>query len=320
MEVERLEQYLGLGPISLERFGGGYSNLTYRLKAGDQQWVLRTAPPGSQVAGGHDMGREFRILSALYPVFPKVPRPWRYCADESAMGQPFFIMERVEGEILRGLQGGPPERMAQLSRQLVTQLVQLHALDVDRLGLRDWDKGEGYIQRQVSGWIARWQKAEGVGADEVVDYLSRHKMSPSPACMIHNDFKYDNVVLRGDEVAAILDWEMATVGDPWMDLGTSLGYWVEATDSPQLQALGFGPTHLPGNLTRRELTDLYQELSGRSRPQADLDYFYVFGLFKVAVIAQQIFLRYRRGHTRDPRFASLDQAVALLLQQAKRAI
>ncbi|MFN8607030.1 MAG: phosphotransferase family protein [Vulcanimicrobiota bacterium] len=320
MEVARLEEYLGLGPLCLERFGGGYSNLTYRLSAGDQEWVLRTAPPGSQVVGGHDMGREYRILSALHPVFPKVPRPWRYCADESVLGRPFFLMELVQGEILRGRNGGEPDRMARISRQLVAQLVQLHSLDVDRLGLREWDKGAGYIQRQVSGWVSRWHKAEGPGGDRVLEYLAASQPAPSPACLIHNDFKYDNVVLRGDEVVAILDWEMATVGDPWMDLGTSLGYWVEAGDAPELQALGFGPTHLPGNLTRREFSDLYQQLSGHSRTQSDIDFFYVFGLFKVAVIAQQIFLRFRQGHTRDQRFAGLDRAVSLLLEQATRVI
>ena len=321
MEVARLEEYLGVGPLTLERFSGGYSNLTYQVTAGERHWVLRKAPPGANIRGAHDMGREFRILSAVYQVFPKVPRPWRFCDDETVLGQPFFLMERVEGEILRGHQGGPPERMARLSRELAVQLAGLHGLDVDQLGLREWDKGEGYIERQVSGWIARWHKAEGPGGSQLVEYLSAVQMSPSPACLIHNDFKYDNVVLRGDsEVAAILDWEMATVGDPWMDLGTTLGYWVESSDSPKLQALGLGPTHLPGNLTRREFAEVYMEASGRHRPWDEVEYFYLFGLFKVAVIAQQIFLRHRKGHTRDERFARLDVAVRLLLEQAAKVI
>lgn len=320
MEVARLERYLGVGPLTVERFSGGYSNLTYGVSAGQQQWVLRTAPPGAQVRGAHDMSREFRLLSALHPVFPKVPRPWRYCEDESVLGQPFFLMERVDGEILRGRQGGPAPRMAHLSRELALQLAGLHSLDVDKLGLREWDKGDGYIERQVSGWIARWHKAEGVGGAQLLDYLSSAKLQASPACLIHNDFKYDNVVLRGDEVAAILDWEMATVGDPWMDLGTTLGYWVEATDPLELQGLGLGPTHLAGNLTRREFAEVYMEASGRSRPWPEVEFFYLFGLFKVAVIAQQIFLRYRQGHTQDTRFAGLDLAVRLLLEQAARAL
>ena len=320
MEVARLEDYLGVGPLTLERFKGGYSNLTYRVSAGDQHWVVRTAPPGAQVAGAHDMGREFRILSAVHQVFPKVPRPWRFCEDASVLGGPFFLMEQVEGEILRGGKGGSPERMAHLSQELAVQLAGLHALDVDALGLREWDKGDGYIERQVSGWIARWHKAEGVGGSRLVEYLSAFRVTASPACLIHNDFKYDNVVLRGDEVVAILDWEMATVGDPWMDLGTTLGYWVEAGDAPELKALGFGPTHLPGNLTRREFASAYMEASGRSRPWEEIDFFYLFGLFKVAVIAQQIFLRFRQGHTQDPRFAHLDVAVRLLLEQASRVL
>lgn len=320
MEIARLENYLGVGPLSVERFKGGYSNLTYRVRAGEQGWVLRMAPAGAQVAGAHDMGREFRILSAVYPVFPKVPKPWRYCDDAGVLGRPFFLMEQVEGEILRGQKGGPPERMAHLSKELALQLAALHALDVDALGLREWDKGEGYIERQVSGWIARWHKAEGVGGTQLVEYLSAFRVAPSPACLIHNDFKYDNVVLQDDEIAGILDWEMATVGDPWMDLGTTLGYWVEAEDAPELRALGFGPTHLPGNLTRREFAEAYMQASGRHRPWEEIDFFYLFGLFKVAVIAQQIFLRYRQGHTQDPRFAHLDVAVRLLLEQAGRVL
>ncbi len=320
MEVARLEEYLGVGPLTVERFSGGYSNLTYKVSAGEQQWVLRTAPPGAQVRGAHDMGREFRILKAVYEVFPKVPRPWRYCEDENVLGRPFFLMERVEGEIMRGRKGGPPERMARLSRELALQLAGLHSLDVDQLGLREWDRGEGYIERQVSGWIARWHKAEGADGAQLVGYLSGARLEGSPAYLIHNDFKYDNVVLKGDEVAAILDWEMATVGDPWMDLGTSLGYWVESGDAPELQALGFGPTHLPGNLTRREFAEVYMEAAGRRRPWEEIEFFYVFGLFKVAVIAQQIFLRYRQGHTQDARFAHLDVAVRLLLEQAVRVI
>lgn len=318
MEIARLEAYLGVGPLTVERFRGGYSNLTYQVSAGEQQWVLRTAPPGAQVRGAHDMGREFRILTAVYQVFPKVPKPWRYCEDESVLGRPFFLMERVEGEILRGRKGGPPERMARLSRELAVQLAGLHSLDVDRLGLREWDRGEGYLERQVSGWIARWHKSEGVGGSQLIEYLSSAQPGDSPACLVHNDFKYDNVVLREDAVAAILDWEMATVGDPWMDLGTSLGYWVEAGDAPELQALGFGPTHLPGNLTRREFAEVYMEAAGRRRPWQEIEYFYLFGLFKVAVIAQQIFLRYRQGHTQDERFARLDLAVRLLLAQAAK--
>ena len=143
MEVARLEEYLGVGPLTVERFSGGYSNLTYKVSSGEQQWVLRTAPPGAQVRGAHDMGREFRILKAVYEVFPKVPRPWRYCEDENVLGRPFFLMERVEGEIMRGRKGGPPERMARLSRELALQLAGLHSLDVDQLGLREWDRGEG---------------------------------------------------------------------------------------------------------------------------------------------------------------------------------
>ena len=320
MEIGRLQEYLELGELKLERFKGGYSNLTYLISNGTEEWVLRMGPPGAKVRGAHDMGREFRILTALSAVFPQAPKAIRYCEDESILGRPFFLMERIEGEILRGSQGGPPERMARLSRALTEQLARLHSLDVAELGLSEWDKGDGYIERQVGGWIDRWHKAEGPGGEAVLEYLAGTKMAPSPARLIHNDFKYDNVVWRGDEVVAILDWEMATVGDPWMDLGTTLGYWVEASDAPELMALGFGPTHLAGNLTRLEVADLYQQRTGWSRPAAEIQFFYLFGLFKVAVIAQQIYLRFRQGHTQDPRFAHLNVAVELLLGQARRAL
>lgn len=316
LDLSRLSPYLeqhGMpGPHTVQQFPGGYSNLTFLI---NDRWVLRRPPRGANVKGGHDMGREYRILSALYPVYPKVPRPLVNCEEEEILGAPFYLMERVRGVILRGAGDASctPELMEKLSRTLIELQAQLHGLKLD-LG-----KAEGYVERQVTGWIGRWHKAEGKDGDEVTDWLAANQPQTQPACLIHNDFKYDNLVLDPDDptqVLAILDWEMATMGDPWMDLGTTLGYWIDPDDPPELQQLGFGPTFRQGNLNRRQLIEHYQSLRGAC--PGNIDFYYVFGLFKVAVIGQQIYARYARGLTHDSRFAHLDKAVALLLRQARR--
>lgn len=316
LDLARLSPYLeqhGLaGPHTVEQFPGGYSNLTFLL---NDRWVLRRPPRGANIKGAHDMGREYHILLSLFPLYPKVPRPLLYCQDESVLGTPFYVMERVRGIILRGAgdDSCTPELMRVLSSSLIELLAQLHQLKLD-LG-----KAEGYVERQVSGWTGRWHKAEGRGGEAVTEWLARNLPPGQPACLIHNDFKYDNLVLDPDDptrILAILDWEMATMGDPWMDLGTTLGYWIDPDDPVELQQLGFGPTFRPGNLNRRQLIARYESLRGPC--PGNIDFYYVFGLFKVAVIGQQIYARYARGLTRDPRFAHLDKAVALLLRQAER--
>ena len=321
-----LEQQGLNGPFELQQFPGGFSNLTYLIRGLNQEWVLRRPPPGANVRGGHDMEREFRILSALHPASVRVPRPLFYCDDESILGAPFYFMERVSGAILRGAgsESCTPELMAHLSLRLIEELAQLHSLDPVALGLADLGKADGYVARQIRGWTGRWHQArtdDSPSAQPITDWLAQHQPVDTPACLIHNDFKYDNLVLDADHpgrVLAILDWEMATLGDAWMDLGTTLGYWVDAHDSPELQQLGLGPTFLPGNLNRIQLVQRYQELRGAC-PTNPL-YYYVFGLFKVAVIAQQIYARYRRGLTQDPRFGHLHRAVRLLLEQAQRSL
>lgn len=329
LDIPALTQFLqerGLPAVTaVEQFPGGYSNLTYLVRAGERQLVLRRPPRGANIKSAHDMGREYRLLSALHPVYPKVPEPIAMCEDDSVQGSPFYVMERVEGLILRG-KGGPqctPEVMQHLSLALVDLLADLHSLDYAKAGLAALGKPEGYVGRQVKGWSERWGKAQtdpSPVADEVMAFLAKEQPPEVGASLIHNDFKYDNLVLSPEpphDVLAVLDWEMATIGDPLMDLATTLGYWIEPNDPPQIQALAFGPTFLPGNISRAELAERYARRRGIE--VADFSYYYAFGLFKIAVIAQQIYARYRQGLTQDPRFAHLDKAVAAVLGMARRA-
>ena len=333
LDASRLEPYLcahipGLeGPLEVRQFPRGHSNLTYLVRMGDREMVLRRPPFGSKVKTAHDMGREHRILEKLHAVFPRAPRPLAYCDDESVLGAKFYVMERIRGVILRkDLPAGmtlSPECARRLDEALVDTLAELHALDYDKAGLGDLGRPEGYVERQVSGWTRRYEASK---TDEIPDvawvarWLDEHRPAESGAVLLHNDFKFDNVVLGpGDpaSVIGVLDWEMSTLGDPLMDLGTTLGYWLEAGDDPMLQQIRWAPTTLPGSLTRRQLADRYTERTGRST--SNIVYYYCFGLFKTAVVLQQIYFRYKQGLTKDPRFGALGLAVRVLSETAARA-
>jgi aminoglycoside phosphotransferase (APT) family kinase protein len=279
------------------------------------------------VKSAHDMGREVAVLSKLAPVYDKAPRPLAFCEDEAILGAKFYVMERRRGVILRkevprGLTLGADDarRVCEL---LVDALVELHAIDLERAGLESFGKPAGYIERQVKGWTERYggsQTDEIAAVTEVAAWLDAHRPADGAPALIHNDFKFDNIIFDDGmtRVTGILDWEMATVGDPLMDLGTSLGYWVEATDSGPLQMMRFGPTVVPGMMTRGEVAARYAERSGRGLDQ--VVFFYAFGLFKTAVVAQQIYYRFAKGLTQDPRFAAFIHGVRVLAEQAKAAI
>lgn len=328
-----LATYLGLGEITgVGQFPGGYSNLTYLLTINQREYVLRRPPVGAKsIKGGHDMGREFRVLSLLQQAgYAKIPGLVAYCDNETVLGCPFYVMERVPGVILRA-QSAPKlglsaETMRDLSTALVDTLVELHALPVEP-NLIQLGKPDGYVQRQVEGWHKRYLAAQTdliPAMNELATYLTQQLPARGTAAqnpdvtLLHNDFKYDNVVLSDDltQIRAVLDWEMCTVGDPLMDVGTSLSYWAEAGDDPFRKS--FNLTWLPGNLTRREFADRYAERSGRS--VANILYYYVFGLFKNAVVMQQIYGRYKQGLTRDERFAGLLAGVQSLSGVGVRAI
>jgi aminoglycoside phosphotransferase (APT) family kinase protein len=334
LPVTSLEAYLAQclpgasGPLTVEQFPHGHSNLTYLLRRGDQEFVLRRPPFGNQVKTAHDMRREYRVLSKLSAVFPPAPRPYFFCADTSILGVPFYVMERRRGVVLRhadnpGLTLDPPTAR-RLCEALIDNLALLHALDYKAAGLADLGKPDGYVARQVTGWITRYANARTdplPGMDRIAQWLADHMPTGSDAALVHNDYKYDNLVLDPEDltrVVAVLDWEMATVGDPLMDLGTALGYWVQPGDPESLRAGAFGPTAVPGSLTRQELVARYADKTGRD--VSGMLFYYCFGVYKIAVIIQQIYARYVRGHTQDERFARLNERAAALCQTAALAV
>jgi aminoglycoside phosphotransferase (APT) family kinase protein len=332
LDLAALAHYLarevgGAGEVALEQFPGGYSNLTYRVRHGDREYVLRRPPFGSKVKSAHDMGREVGVLSKLSPVYPRAPRVIAYEATGDVLGAPFYLMERRHGVILR--QQLPPELAAdpatlrRLCELLVDALAELHAVDFAAAGLGDLGKPAGYVERQVVGWTERYRgsQTDDIAAiTEVAAWLAAHRPPDGVPALIHNDFKFDNVVFDSAlaSITGVLDWEMATLGDPLMDLGTSLSYWAQASDPPMYHQLPFGPTATPGMMTREEVARRYLERSGR-RTDA-LVFYYAFGLLKTAVVAQQIYYRFAKGLTKDARFGSMIVAVRLLAEQARGAI
>jgi aminoglycoside phosphotransferase (APT) family kinase protein len=303
------------GEVEVRQFPRGFSNLTYLVRQGDREMVLRRPPFGAQVRGGHDVVREYRIIAALHPVYPRVPRPLLCCDDESVLGAPFYLMERVTGVVLRdrpppGVSLGPAT-MRGVCLAAVDTLAELHSVDWRAAGLEGIGRPQGYVRRQVEGWTERWRKAmtdEVPEMDQTAAWLAQHLPEEGAPAIIHNDYKYDNLVLDPADlthIRAVLDWEMATLGDPLMDLGTTLAYWAEPGDPDALKM--FGVTHLPGNLDRRGVVERYAEKTGRD--VSGIAFHHACGLFKVGVIAQQIYARYRAGKTQDPRFAGLIHVV-----------
>jgi aminoglycoside phosphotransferase (APT) family kinase protein len=275
------------------------------------------------------MGREFKVLSALCAHWPYAPRPLAYCDDVSVIGAPFYVMEPIEGIILRKeLPEGlfeTPARLRRLYERFVEVLCELHALDHRRVGLADLGKPEGYVRRQVLGWSRRYRAARTPDVPDfepVMAWLADKMPPESPkAAIIHNDFKLDNIVLDPADplrITGVLDWEMCTIGDPLMDLGSTLGYWVERDDPPERRLMRSMPTHLDGALTRREFFDLYGGLSGLEMD--NFDFYYCFGLFRLAVIVQQIYYRYYHGQTRDKRFARYALGVPVLERAAREVM
>ncbi|HEY4223453.1 MAG TPA: phosphotransferase family protein [Myxococcota bacterium] len=315
-------------PVALEKLSGGYSNITMLAKGARGEAIVRMPPPGAaHIKSGHDVIREARILEKLHPVFAMAPQPLVIIDDASVAGVPFFAMERVRGRVLRskapaGVDLSEPVMRA-LSTAFVDALAQLHAVDVVAAGITG--KPEGYVQRQVDGWRERYEKSK---TDEVSDmerlslWLNDHVPSTvGRVTMVHNDFKYDNLVVDESDasrIVGVLDWELSTVGDPMTDLGTSLAYWIEGSDGDDVRMLPLGLTYLPGNLTRAELVARYEDKIGRSVD--DLLFHVILASFKVAVIAQQIYYRFAKGFTQDPRFATLGFAVAVIAAKATRML
>ncbi len=297
------------GTPRVSQYTGGASNWTYRLLYPGHDLVLRRPPAGTKAKSAHDMGREFRVQSALGSFYP-VPEMIALCEDPSVIGVPFYVMRRIAGRILRarlphGLRLDPPTARA-LSENAIDRLVALHQVDVHAAGLETLGKGAGYCRRQIDGWSERYRKARTWNVprfERVIAWLAANTPDDVATCVIHNDFRLDNLVLDGEDparIVGVLDWEMATLGDPLMDLGNALAYWVEAADGPFSRALRRQPTHLPGMLTRAEVIGRYAGRSGFAPPS--WTFYEVYGLFRLAGIAQQIYYRYHSGETKNPAF------------------
>lgn len=329
---EILNKYLNaqipnFGEITgIEQFAGGFSNLTYLIKTAEKEYVLRRPPFGANIKSAHDMGREYKVLSLLKPHYPKVPQPVIFCEDETVMGCQFYMMERVNGVIFRGKDALkmsiPEDTMRKLSENLIDNLADLHLLDIEKTGLINLGKPEGYVQRQVEGWIGRYEKSQTDDIPamiEIADWMRTNMPRPQAPAFLHNDYKYDNVLLNPvdlTEILGVLDWEMSTVGDPLMDLGASLAYWCEDGDGQFLKS--FNITWLKGNLTRKEVVERYAQKT--SRDVSDILFYYVFGLYKNTVIMQQIYARWKAGLTQDSRFGGLIFGIHELSKMAIKAI
>jgi len=313
--------------LFVKQFTHGYSNLTYLLQIEDKEYVLRR-PPFGAIKRGHDMHREYMVQSALRKVFSKVPIMFTYSDDLNGIGSPFYIMEKVEGIILSYQQAKklkiPKEDYKTIANSWLNTFVELHQVDYKSIGLEDLGKPAGYVERQITNWGKQYLKAatdEVSAANRVMRWMQENKPAKYQHSLIHNDYKYDNLVFKNTDwgkVSAILDWEMATLGDPLMDLGTSLGYWTMASDHDFVKHGIPSATVFEGNPGRGEIVELYAKKSGK---QVDyLVFYYAFGLFKIAVIAQQIYYRFKHGYTTDPRFANLNKAAELCCNLALHAI
>ncbi len=316
------------GTLEIQQFQGGASNLTYQLAFDNQQFILRCPPKGTKAKGAHDMKREFNIMQCLKPVYPCVPTMLAYSDDAHIVGREFYVMEKIQGIIPRanlpkGLELNPIE-VRQLCLNSLDKLIALHQLDIEATGLSAFGKGQGYAQRQIEGWCARYDKAKTWNVPNcrrVMDFLQANVPTQERNCFIHNDFRFDNLVLNPEnplEVIGVLDWEMATVGDPLMDLGNSLAYWVQADDDFFMRSIRRQPTHLKGMFTRQEVIDYYFEKM--NLPKQDFVFYEVYGLFRLAVIIQQIYYRYYHKQTTNPAFKRFWLMVNYLVWRCGRRI
>jgi len=317
------------GTPQVQQFAGGASNLTYLLSYLDRDLILRRPPFGRRAKSAHDMVREARVMETLHPHYPYVPAVTVVCQDHAVLDCDFYVMERIRGIIPR--QDLPPgltlseQETRQLCLSVIDRLIELHSIDPAAAGLGALGRGEGYVRRQIEGWSERYRSVrtpDSADFETVMAWLTE-RMPPGEAaiCVVHNDFRFDNVVLDPDDpmrVIGVLDWEMATLGDPLMDLGNSLAYWVQADDDPTFLALRRQPTHLSGMLTRTEVVDYYHARTGF--PVDNIEFYLVYGLFRLAVIVQQIYYRYANGQTTNPQFAGFGKVARYLEQRCLTAI
>jgi len=334
LDIARLGPYLREvlkleGELEVLQYPSGRSNLTYMLRLCDDIVVLRRPPFGSKPKTGHDMKREHDVLTALHGTCRYCPRPLLYCEDEAIIGSPFYVMERIEGIIVRRNfpteLGFSPGDIRSVFDRVVGVHAEIHAIDVHEVGLADFGKPQGYVERQVSGWSRRYRRARTPNVPDCENIMAWLESNRPPdsgrGCIIHNDFRLDNVVLDPEnplDVVGVLDWEMATLGDPLMDLGASLAYWVEKTDPQAFQDIRMMPTNVDGAPTRAEVIARYQRVSGLEFD--DFSFYSCYGLFRLAGIVQQIYYRFHHGQTEDPRFKEMHLGVTILARAAEAAM
>jgi len=334
LDIAKLEAFLAIharrmkAPVSVEQFPGGHSNLTYLVKSGNQEVVLRRPPYGSKVKSAHDMGREFKVLSKLHSVFGPAPEPLAICEDIDVLGAPFYLMERIRGVVYRSEKPEglvfEPHRVRDACYSFIETLAALHNLDYEEVGLGDLYRGPGYLERQLTGWEGRWRdsKTDEIPEMEVVLPWLKAELPPdSGATIIHNDFKFDNILFSSKDLTTlvgVLDWEMSTIGDPLSDFALTLSNWRQANDGPASSPSMCFVSSETGALTREELIRIYGRRTGRDT--SNLLFHYVLALYKIAVIRQQIYYRYKVGLTQDPRFASLPASILSAAQRAVRSI
>ncbi len=308
------------GTCQIRQYPGGASNLTYQISFADRDFILRRPPFGTKAKSAHDMKREYKVMSKLKPVYPYVPEMVAFCDDQDILGCEFYLMEKLTGIIPRAdLPKGlnlSEEQIHQMCTHAIDRLIELHQVDYETAGLADLGKGQGYVKRQIEGWSKRYRNAM---TDNVPDYkiimgwLEHNMPEQVGVCIVHNDYRFDNLVFSEQnptQIIGVLDWEMATLGDPLMELGNTLSYWVQADDDPLTQMLRRQPTHLPGMMTREEVFRYYCKKMGFDR--APSTYYRIYGLFRLAVILQQIYYRYHHGQTKDQRFANFHMMVSHL--------
>ena len=298
------------GQVEVTQYSGGASNWTYRLKYDNADLILRRPPKGTKAKSAHDMAREYHVQKNLTPFYPVLPEMVALCQDESVLGCDFYVMKRVEGIIPRA--NLPREldfkeaQVRELCINVIDKLIELHQVPYQGTGLENLGKGDGYCRRQVEGWDARFEKAKTINVPSfkyVRKWLKDNIPADSKTCVIHNDWRFDNIILDPNhptQIIGVLDWEMATLGDPLMDLGSALAYWVEESDSALFKARRRQPTNLKGMFTRKEVVDYYLEKTGLD--VENWTFYEVFGIFRLAVIAQQIYYRYHHKQTNNPAF------------------
>ncbi|MBZ0275630.1 MAG: phosphotransferase family protein [Anaerolineae bacterium] len=329
-ETDRLADYLrgqlpgSDQPLAVRQFGGGAANLTYLLDYGSHEYVLRRPPLGPVAPSAHDMGREYRVLSVLHQSLPYAPRAFLFCDDPAIIGAPFFVMERRQGVVVRRSlpdeYAAFPDAPRQMSEALVDALADFHRVDYAALGLDTLGKPEGFIARQIEGWHKRWQNAKESDLpqmDAVYTWLQANLPPEGTPTLVHNDYKLDNVMLAADDpgrVVAIFDWDMCTLGDPLSDVGALLTYWTEPDDPPYMHMAAMMPVGDSRFLTRAELVERYALKSGRD--VSHITFYHVLGIYRLAVIAAQIYIRYQRGQTQDQRFESFGPMITWLAQAA----